>query len=211
MHCSTDFDESLLSSFTTSLFHPTNELNINRAMNAISHHLISCTEEKISLYEKSCREYEMLLEVLEVLEGANDETALYNKLESWFENVDDDDDKGIAVDVDLDFENGHEREAPVKKSTTVTWCENEMNNCDYLSNNTEVISGEGSSSVEEGEIEEEEVDNTIPQVSDIDDDDIIKKNKIDEKSSSSPHIKKTAENNNSPGWAWDEEEIENDG
>ncbi|CAG8433548.1 6297_t:CDS:2 [Diversispora eburnea] len=220
LHCSTDFDESLTSSFTTSLFNPINELNISRAMSAISHHLITCTEEKISLYEKSCREYEMLLEILEVLDGVDDEAALYNKLESWIENADDDDGEEVitatnTVKVELYAGNDHEQEASAKKSTTVTWCENEISNDDSLSNSNEVVSGEvSSSSIEEGEIDEEEIDNTIPQVSDNDEDgeDVIKKK--EEKLLPSLHIKNTSFNNlenNSPGWAWDEEEIGNEG
>ncbi|CAG8621622.1 17597_t:CDS:2 [Cetraspora pellucida] len=189
---STEFDESMLTSFTTSFFAPTDDINLSTSSNplvtyaqhrittaydAISHHLTTHTQGKISLYEKSCQEYELLLEILEALDGVGDEVALAKMLENWIEDVEDED--VIIEDPSLNA-------------------------------NVGVVTGEvsSSSSVEEGEIEdEEEIVNH--------DGDVLKKNdEISSLSHNKTIILKNSEagknklaRESSPGWAWDDEEI----
>ncbi|KAG9292766.1 hypothetical protein G9A89_006327, partial [Geosiphon pyriformis] len=58
------------------------EQRIKTAFNAITYHLTTHTQEKIELYEKSCREYEMLMKILEGLGKAEEDEALVKRLES---------------------------------------------------------------------------------------------------------------------------------
>lgn len=103
IHYSSDFDESLMTPYTASFFAPINfgqpssspittfaQHRITSAYDAISHHINSHTREKISRYEKSCHEYELLLEILEALDGVGDEVALAKKLEKWTEDAEED-------------------------------------------------------------------------------------------------------------------------
>ncbi|CAH1763734.1 3258_t:CDS:10 [Entrophospora sp. SA101] len=115
IHHSTEYDESILSSLTTSHFSPTNstqsnssqneyvmtyaQQRINITYNAIAQHITSHTQEKITLYEKSCREYEMLLEILETLNSVGDKHSLSKKLENSIEDIGDCDNEENAEDV----------------------------------------------------------------------------------------------------------------
>ncbi|CAG8457138.1 1027_t:CDS:2 [Ambispora leptoticha] len=62
------------------------EQRINLALNAITYHLKTHTQEKIDLYEKSCREYEMLLDILEGLGNPEGDDVLVKRLELTLNN-----------------------------------------------------------------------------------------------------------------------------
>ncbi|RIB02065.1 hypothetical protein C2G38_2126134 [Gigaspora rosea] len=245
---STEFDESLLTSFTTSFFAPTNDVNLSTSSNpimtyaqhrittaydAISHHLTTHTQEKISLYEKSCQEYELLLEILEALNGAGDEVALAKMLENWIEDVEDEDviimgsesvnnSKPNLEGSDNEFSNNNietpnesQQITDDKKIKNENEIKNEIKNEDReiedpsLNANVGVVTGEvsSSSSVEEGEIDdEEEIVNH--------DGDVLKKGEEISTQSRNKTINLNPEVGRnklarecSPGWAWDDEEI----
>ncbi|CAG8820713.1 22741_t:CDS:2 [Gigaspora rosea] len=159
---------------------------ITTAYDAISHHLTTHTQEKISLYEKSCQEYELLLEILEALNGAGDEVALAKMLENWIEDVEDED-------------------VIIMGSESVNNSKPNLEGSD----NEFIVTGEvsSSSSVEEGEIDdEEEIVNH--------DGDVLKKGEEISTQSRNKTINLNPEVGRnklarecSPGWAWDDEEI----
>ncbi|CAG8512917.1 3573_t:CDS:2 [Acaulospora morrowiae] len=257
LYYSTEFDESLMSSFTKSHFAPTNDhqtesppqsvmtyaqLSIARSLDAISHHVTSCTQGKISMYSKSCQEYELLLEILEALDGVGDEFALSEKLENWIENAEDEDDEVIIrqtsnsrseevdtesvgsesqdTNIEVDRQetyapaNATWSKSEIKKEVEVKSEEGEMD--EDPSSNNNVGAEVSSSSIEEGEIDEEEEINVITRVTRGEN----SSKKGDEKSSSPLHNKNarisafnlevgktTNVRENSPGWAWDDEEM----
>ncbi|CAG8517039.1 10776_t:CDS:2 [Ambispora gerdemannii] len=111
LHHSTDFDESFFPMHTASFFTPIENSNatedhvnnknnnddstlinapseqrINLAFDAITYHLKTHTQEKIDLYEKSCREYEMLLDILEGLGNPEGDDELVKRLELSLSN-----------------------------------------------------------------------------------------------------------------------------
>ncbi|CAI2172298.1 1818_t:CDS:2 [Funneliformis geosporum] len=242
IHYSSDFDESLMNSYTASFFAPINleqppsslittfaQARITSAYDAISHHINSHTREKISRYEKSCHEYELLLEILEALDGVGDEVALAKKLENWEVDIESSDSEPQDSNSDNDRENENPADTSSKiKKNAVKCCvdnenkseDGEMDDETSLSNNNGVVNGEvsSSSSMEEGEIEEEE-ESGIAWQSKND----CENNKKSDCPSSFPfhnkNIKSTSLNllevgkkitntrDDSPGWAWDDEEI----
>ncbi|CAG8480847.1 6830_t:CDS:2 [Acaulospora colombiana] len=263
LYYSTEFDESLLSSSTKSYFAPIDDqqtqqsqsimtyaqLDITRCLDAISHHINSCTQGKISLYSKSCQEYELLLEILEALDGIGDEVALSKKLENWMDVSEDEDDEVIIMrtnnsrseEVDTESTSSESQDIHVEvdrretpaivenhattKKSVVTWSENEvkkeaeikseegeMDEDPSSSNNAGVVSGEvSSSSIEEGEIDEEEDIDVIAR--DARDENLFKKGDeislpLHIKNTKSLEVTKTTNTReSSPGWAWDEEEM----
>ncbi|CAG8547538.1 10511_t:CDS:2, partial [Racocetra fulgida] len=232
---STEFDESMLTSFTTSFFAPTDDINLSTSSNplvtyaqhrittaydAISHHLTTHTQGKISLYEKSCQEYELLLEILDALDGVGDEVALAKMLENWFDDVEDNEFNNINIET-IDesqqvkkmtkTENSEEvkDDKKIKNEIEIKSEDREIEDSS-LNTNVGVVTGEvsSSSSVEEGEIEEEE------EIVNHDGDVLKKSDEISTLSRNKTIILKNSEagknklaRESSPGWAWDDEEI----
>src|SRR6266540_3199101 len=152
-----------MTSYTASFFAPINlgqqpssslittfaQARITSTYDAISHHINSHTREKISRYEKSCHEYELLLEILEALDSVGDEVALAKKLENWIEDAeeeeDDEDEEVLIIDThavseevssdsepqDSNSDNDRENENPadtspkIKKNTVKCCVDNE--------------------------------------------------------------------------------------
>ncbi|RIA93103.1 hypothetical protein C1645_874297 [Glomus cerebriforme] len=267
IHYSSDFDESLMTSYTASFFAPINfgqlssspittfaQHRITSAYDAISHHINSHTREKISRYEKSCHEYELLLEILEALDGVGDEVALSKKLEKWTEDAEEDDEEYEEVlitdnhaaseprseEVDIESsdsepqesisDNDRENENPadtlpkIKVTSIKCHVENENKSEDgemddeTSLNNNGVVNGEvsSSSSMEEGEIEDEEEPGITWQSQSYREnnkksDDLpssLFRNKNIKSASFNLEVGKTINSgDNSPGWAWDDGEI----
>ncbi|CAG8483066.1 5935_t:CDS:2 [Funneliformis mosseae] len=239
IHYSSDFDESLMTSYTASFFAPINlgqpsslittfaQARITSAYDAISHHINSHTREKISRYEKSCHEYELLLEILEALDGVVIDTNAVSETRSEEVDIESSDSEPQDSNSDNDRENENPADtSPKTKKTTIKCCvdnenkseDGEMDDETSLSNNNGVVNGEvsSSSSMEEGEIDEEEEPGIAWQTKN----DCENNKKSDNPSSSPFHNKNISLNllevgkkttntrDDSPGWAWDDEEIE---
>jgi hypothetical protein len=240
-----NFGQSSSSPITTFAQH-----RITSAYDAISHHINSHTREKISRYEKSCHEYELLLEILEALDGVGDEVALAKKLEKWTEDAEEDEEEFEEVlitdtraaseprseEVDIESsdsepqesnsDNDRENENPAdmlpKIKVTSIKCrvnnenkseDGEMDDETPLNNNIGVVNGEvsSSSSMEEGEIEDEEAGITwkFQNYSENKKSDDLSPSLLHNKNIKSESFnleigKTTNTGDNSPGWAWDD-------
>ncbi|CAJ0642034.1 13283_t:CDS:2 [Entrophospora sp. SA101] len=243
IHHSTEYDESILSSLTTSHFSPTNstqsnssqneyvmtyaQQRINITYNAIAQHITSHTQEKITLYEKSCREYEMLLEILETLNSVGDKHSLSKKLENSIEDIGDCDNEENAEDVI-----GEGVEVDKKEDKVMAVDNNNLN--PFKSKKSEAESSD-SELIKKKDVKKKK--KKTPDNNNCSDKEIIKKSpkkwhkkviktkdvEIEENSNGNDKDKKRKYDemifkepncnnkgrSSSPGWAWDEEDFAN--